>query len=439
MGHLLDWLARLPAGAVLLAAFLFPLLEASAFVGFVFPGEIAVLIAGVDANQGALPLWLVIVVASAGAILGDSIGYEVGKHYGERLLNRLPQRVVKPQHIERTKALLRRRGGAAVFIGRFTAALRVLVPGMAGMSGLPYRQFLLFNALGGIAWASQTALVGYLVGKSYRAAEHRLSVIGFGLLALIIGGYLVLRLRRHPAVARFLAQRWSNRRWTGRPLTLAVAAAVISGWLFGGILQDVLAGDGAAAHDPHWHQVLVHHRIAAVSAFARVYTNLGPVGFAVLFIVVVFVVRRKRYAEAVLAVAALIAGQFIRTAISILVHRPRPPQADWLVGARGYAFPSGHTTTAVLVCGLAVALAWPWLPERTHRIAAVAAATVIALLAGAARAYLGVHWPTDVLGGWALGALLLTPAIAGLSLLRFRSQPTPEHRRSAISGRPSGP
>ncbi|KAA8938841.1 DedA family protein, partial [Mycobacterium sp.] len=81
MNQALDWLVRLPAGVLLGAAFLLPLLEASAFVGIVFPGETAVLLAGVAAGQGALSLWLVILVASAGAIIGDSVGYQVGKHY----------------------------------------------------------------------------------------------------------------------------------------------------------------------------------------------------------------------------------------------------------------------------------------------------------------------------------------------------------------------
>ena len=94
MDHVINWLVKLPAGVVLGAAFLLPLLESSAFVGIAFPGETAVLLAGVVAGQGALPLWLVILVASAGAIIGDSVGYEVGRRYGQRLLNRLPKRLV---------------------------------------------------------------------------------------------------------------------------------------------------------------------------------------------------------------------------------------------------------------------------------------------------------------------------------------------------------
>jgi len=110
-----DKLILLPPALVLALVFLVPALEASAFIGFVFPGEIAVLLGGVLAQQGKVPLWLVFVLGSAGSIVGDSIGYEVGRRYGDRQLRRLPRWLVKPEHLERGKDLLRRRGGVAVF------------------------------------------------------------------------------------------------------------------------------------------------------------------------------------------------------------------------------------------------------------------------------------------------------------------------------------
>jgi membrane protein DedA with SNARE-associated domain/membrane-associated phospholipid phosphatase len=431
MNQVIDWLVKLPAGVVLGAAFLLPLLESSAFVGIVFPGETAVLIAGVVASQGALPLWLVILVASGGAIIGDSVGYEIGKRYGQRLLSRLPKRLVKPQHIERTTALLRRRAGPAVFVGRFTTALRVLVPGMAGISRLPYPTFLLFNAVGGIAWAAAAAIVGFIAGKSYQAAQQGVSIIGFGVLAAIIGGYLLVRLRRHPRVAPLVDARLSTERWTGLPLTLAIAAAGGAGWLFGGVLEDVLEHNGVAREDPRWHSFLVDHRLAAISEPSRVLTNLGssPVAYVVLVIAVVLVVWRERYWAAIVAVPALVVGQLICAGVSVLVHRQRPSQADWLTSADGYAFPSGHAATSVLFWGLVVTLAWPWLRGRGHRVTAVIAAVVIAIITGATRAYLGTNWLGDVVGGWALGGLLLTLAVTGLSLLRLRFVATRQQDR----------
>ncbi len=113
----------LPPALALLLVFLLPALEASAFVGFIIPGEIGVILGGVLANQHKLALWAALVAGIAGAVIGDSVGYEVGRRYGDRLLEKIPNRLLKQKHIDRTKDLVARNGGRAVFIGRFTTAL----------------------------------------------------------------------------------------------------------------------------------------------------------------------------------------------------------------------------------------------------------------------------------------------------------------------------
>lgn len=118
--------------------FALPALEASAFVGFIIPGEIGVILGGVLANQHKLPLWAALVAGIAGAIIGDSVGYEIGRRYGETILSKIPNRIRKQEHLDRAKDSVRRNGSEAVFVGRFTAALRGLVPGFSGMSHIPY-------------------------------------------------------------------------------------------------------------------------------------------------------------------------------------------------------------------------------------------------------------------------------------------------------------
>lgn len=177
MNGVVDKLILLPPALVLALVFLVPALEASAFIGFVFPGEIAVLLGGVLAQQGKVPLWLVFVLGSAGSIVGDSIGYEVGRRHGDRLLRRLPRWLVKPEHLERGKDLLRRRGGVAVFLGLFTAVLRVMIHGLAGTSRLPYRS-VVFNVAGAIAWTIETALSGTSVPTSASAGPAASSAAG---------------------------------------------------------------------------------------------------------------------------------------------------------------------------------------------------------------------------------------------------------------------
>jgi membrane-associated phospholipid phosphatase len=139
--------------------------------------------------------------------------------------------------------------------------------------------------------------------------------------------------------------------------------------------------------------------------------------------VLVVAVSYRRWAEATLVAVALLSGQSLRALTNRLVDRPRPPHADWLINASGRAWPSGHTATAVLTYGLLVTLFWPILTRAVIRVAAVAAATLIALAVGLSRVYLGVHWPSDVLGGWTFGALWLTIAVTAISAQRSHARP----------------
>src|SRR3954454_7820125 len=170
--------------------------EAAFFMGFVVPGETAVLVGGFLASQGHLDIVILIVVVVISAILGDSVGYEVGKHVGPRVL-RLGIFQKHRHRIEKAQTMLRRRGGPAVFLGRWTAFFRAVMPGIAGLSRMRYPVFLFWNALGGIAWGITFSLVGYFAGASY---DKVASTIGKGaavvVVLLVVAGLVVWRVRR---------------------------------------------------------------------------------------------------------------------------------------------------------------------------------------------------------------------------------------------------
>jgi undecaprenyl-diphosphatase len=161
----------LPAWLALLVVFALPALESSAFVGFVFPGEVALILGGVIASQGRVSLASVLAAAIAGAVVGDSVGYAVGRRYGRRMLDSTLGRFVKPSHLGRGETYLAERGGRAVFFGRFTAALRVLIPGLAGMSGLRYRTFLCYNVASAVGWGHPVG-AARLPGRQQLAARR---------------------------------------------------------------------------------------------------------------------------------------------------------------------------------------------------------------------------------------------------------------------------
>jgi membrane-associated protein len=171
--------------------------EAALLVGFVLPGETAVLLGGVLAFQHEVSLPLIAAVAVVAAISGDSVGYEVGRHFGTRLLKtRLFAK--HQQGLEKGQQALRDNGGRAVFLARFTAFLRAVMPGLAGTARMPYRRFLVFNAAGGLVWALGFTLLGYAAGASYKGIEKfagNLSLIILAVVALA-AIFLVIRHRR---------------------------------------------------------------------------------------------------------------------------------------------------------------------------------------------------------------------------------------------------
>jgi membrane-associated protein len=197
MGQVLDGILRLPPLVALALVFLLPASDASAFLGVVLPGGVGVILGGVPANQHKLPL-AALVAGVAGAIIGDSIGCAVERRYGKTLLSRIPNRVLKPGHVQRAEDSIRHYGGKSVFLGRFTAAPRALVPALAGMTRLPYRRFLAWNALGGLIWVCAFVVLGYPPGSQYQQIGHYANDIGIGLLVAIAS---VVHVRHRRTVA----------------------------------------------------------------------------------------------------------------------------------------------------------------------------------------------------------------------------------------------
>ena len=190
MTHLLERLLDVPSWVVLTVVFLLPAAEASIFLGMFIPGEIALILGGVAASVGHVSVLWVLVCGVLGAIIGDSVGYFVGERWGIQILHSTLGRTIPIDQLDGGRAFIQKRGGRSVFIGRFTAALRALVPGLAGMSGVPYRVFLPWNMAGGLVWASASVALGYAAGTSWELAAHYASIFGatvLGLVALGIG------------------------------------------------------------------------------------------------------------------------------------------------------------------------------------------------------------------------------------------------------------
>jgi membrane-associated protein len=175
--------------------------EAALFIGFVLPGETAVIVAGVVASKGHVNVVTLCALVVVAAIVGDSVGYEVGRKYGAHLI-KLPIVRSRRHGIDRALEGLRRRGVIYVFVGRFTAFLRAVMPGLAGMSRLPYRRFLLANATGALLWGVGYTLLGYFAGTALNSIERVSGFVGIGILVVVIGVFVGLYFAKRRADAR---------------------------------------------------------------------------------------------------------------------------------------------------------------------------------------------------------------------------------------------
>ncbi len=470
LGSISDWILSLPTWLVVGLVFLFPALEASAFVGFIFPGEIAVILGGVVASQGRVPLAAVIVAAVLGAVIGDSIGYFIGKRWGRKLLHGTLGRVplIKREldkHLDTAQANVRRRKGSAVFFGRFTAALRVLVPGLAGMSDVHYPSFATYNVAGGVLWGSGFAVLGYLAGASYRHVEKIAGRIGLLLLALIVLGLILSwafrRLRHRSAALRAFGERtantppiaWVRERFPGQiawlrarldsssprgfALTFTIALGAMSAWIFGGLTQDVLGHDETALVDPKVLNWVVNHRAAWITAVMRTVTWLGSNAVIVPLLLVAggyYLIRRRDGRPGAMLAVSVAGAIVLYDIVKGTVARARPPSRVWIGHYTGASFTSGHATQAVAFYGMLALVLSMGRSAKTRTWLWIGAA-MIALVVGASRLYLGAHWLSDVLGGYALGATWLA-AVVAVSLVV--SKPTTD-RVAAVESEPGVP
>jgi membrane protein DedA with SNARE-associated domain len=166
--------------------------EDAVMLGFVFPGETAAILGGVVASRGGVSLPAIVITVVLCAIVGDSVGYEIGARWGTTVLALGPLRK-RQKGIQAALVQLSRRGPIAVFVARFSAFLRAVVPGLAGISDMHYPTFLAANALGGICWGTLYVLLGYFVGQRVEQASGIASYVLLGVIAIVI---VVLYVRR---------------------------------------------------------------------------------------------------------------------------------------------------------------------------------------------------------------------------------------------------
>lgn len=412
-------------------------LETGAFVGLLVPGETTVIVGGVIAGQGEIEIVPLIGLVWACAVLGDTTSFWVGRRLGRGfLLRHGPRLKITHERLEQVESYFARHGGKTVLIGRFIGLVRALAPFIAGSSGMRFTRFLPYSVIGTGLWSAAFCVLGFVFYRSFSQVAHIAgrATLGLGLVVALIVGIVVLRRRLRDPARRARIVAWIERRPGGRQLlpqlrfvwnrltpgglgiefTTTVAVAVAGLYAF--FLYVVVLADGTAltAGDRLSLDVASELRTGALVDAVKLLTDLGafPVTAGLVATAALLLAWRRLPAE----LLALVAGfALIVAAVQLTkagVGRERPEGG--LTAVEGQSYPSGHAAYSTAYVAVAVVTARV-VPNLAARAAVVAAALGITAFVGLSRIYLGVHYWSDVAGGWGLG--LGTFALCGSAAL----------------------
>jgi len=425
LSPILQWINTHPELAGL-ATFGISTAESVAIIGTIIPGTVMMTAIGTLAGAGVIPLWQTLIWAILGAIVGDGISYWIGRHFNERLPSLWPFRK-HPGLLESGENFFRKYGSMSVFIGRFVGPVRALVPLVAGMLGMPPLRFYVANILSAIGWAPAYMLPGILLGAASLelppdVAVHVIFMLLMTALLVMLGIWLIQKWLKliNRQIEQLLTWIWNQLSNSSffNPITKLLkhhdskkshGQLILTFYLItlcGALLYLLLYVSFHSSQNITVNTVFFHlfrsirtphldNIMLAVTFFGEKKVLLPVV--AILFGWLAF---KKHWYTAwhVLALGIIAAGSI--EALKWLAHSPRP----WglLHSTENYSFPSGHTTLTVAFY-LGITFLLLSLSQIKYRHFFYYLITILILTISLSRLYLGVHWFTDVLGGWLLG------------------------------------
>lgn len=451
MHALLNSIAAHPHG-VLLVVFLVAFAESVAFIGTFVPAGIVMFTAGALIGTGALNGWVTLGIAALGAVAGDGLSYELGRRYSGRIRT-WPISNRYAAVIDRGERFIQRHGGKSILFARFMGPVRAVVPLITGVAHMPRAKFYSVNIGSALAWSPAHILPGVVFGASIQLAEAvsgRLAVILIIVAALV--WFVVWATRICIRVGLPIVKGWRDHllQWAGRrsswltrwmsylfdpskqesQVLLVLALLLLgSGWLFFGILEDVIAHDPLVGADAAIFNLLQALRSSFADHLMVGITELGGarVRLSVAVVVGVWLIVLRCWRTVGYWIITVGFAEGAVKLLKLAIGRPRP--FGLYSGIEQFSFPSGHATGSVVIYGfLAFLLARKQSPLTRMSITVITAVGVV--LIGFSRLYLGAHWLSDVLGGWSLGLAW----IALVAVVYTHHQVSEGVRPSALGG-----
>jgi membrane protein DedA with SNARE-associated domain len=423
----------------LVLIFLVVMLESSAFLGLVVPGEMIAVIAGVMAADDFFSPWTAFAVVASAAMIGDLTGYTIGHTRGQAVLARWSfARRQYEKHRARLEYYFEHFGAATVFVGRFVAVGRAFIPFTAGLSGMRIRKYAPIAVVAGLVWASVAVGLGYTVGSNWRLVEKWLKSISVGIIILVVLTALMAGLwrslvsrqteivaawKRHltgrhgfnlTPLINFIRRRFSPRGYLGLHLTVGLIAVIALTWLFGGIVHAISDQGPLGGVDRTVTMFAAAQRTAGLDSLVSVIATLAnPLWLAVVVGVGAIFFARSRGAGAVLTALAFLGGAYALAYLLQAMFARHAANQFELALVNGFAgFPSAALTASTAAYGLlSYLLASEARSWGLQTLSVVGALYLIALIALAA-IYSGVAL-SAIVGGFALGGCWLAICVTG--------------------------
>ena len=377
------------------------LLEGIPLIGTLVPGHVALVVAGFFVRVGTFNIWVTVSLAIVGAVLGDYIGFALGRKYGLSLIDRLrPFFFITQAHIEKAQKLLAKHTGKAMILGRLSPMTRALMPFLVGTNRSPAKQFWIFNIIGGVIWAVLSLLLGYVFGAGYQAAAGytgKVILIVIGLTIVIMWGYEFVN-------ARFnIFKKYELFMLILNLISLWVLAQIIQDWWT--VPPQFVDFDVRINELVSSHMTLgLAHTAAWISAVG---SNIITVAVGIVVALVLSIQKKWRSVSVMLialastAVAVEFAKQFFMS--------PRPENA--LQHLTDPSFPSAHAAFAAAFFLVIAYLVMPKIHSWILRESFFVLCVLCVIAIGLSRIFLNVHWATDVIAGWALGFFCATGSV----------------------------
>ncbi len=381
------------------------LFEALPVVGSFVPGHIVIIAAGFLVKLQVLNLGAVLFAGINAVIVGDIIGFLLGRRYGYDILYLLGKIfLVKKEYIdktiEKTKNMIDAHTGKTIILGKFSPLTRPLTPFLVGAQGVNIRTFWIYNIIGGILWISSSVLVGYIFGASYHVAAQffgKLMVAALVAIILIIWGFHLANTRFH------IFKKYE---------LFVLGLNVVSLWALAKTIQDSFSLHSFMSNfDIAANIFMVEHVTPLIAHIAlRISTGGGMMFMLILGLGLglVFLVRKKWRRAAIMFLSTLSTAAVV-IFMKELFMRARPHDA--LVTLSDPSFPSGHASLAAAFFVALVYVSVPHIHSIIKREIAIVLCVLAVALIGISRVALNVHWASDVVAGWALGVFLATGSI----------------------------